>query len=197
MTDPHLKNQKQTEKKGLSAKAVVALITISLILFLVTPLPSMLVSLIPNWVAQRIIAPIYQEIILADIAFTVKEPKKYGADKPLPVISHNSGICFYLNATRSEPNKNIIDPESLDKTINRMGIAEVIAMGENKIEYPLPYAELNEFKTESGKTISILCQKFGKASSAIPKNVTAVYVRPYKPFTPHRVTWATAINTSR
>ncbi len=169
-------NEENTKKS--SGRTSLFLILFVTIIFFITPVPKILFSLIPDSVIARALSPIYQDIELSSAPTTITKPQKLTHEKLLPVLGHNTGICFTFSG-------------DLDKELKHAArgkvIAEIIALTPDKKEYILDETTLN--KTDNGS--SIICQKFSRNHSLVPDQIKAVYVRPLKPFTPDKITWAT------
>jgi len=184
---------KPQKKKGISGKTVFTLTIIFVLLFFLSPLPEIMVGLIPQSAVRKVLSPLYQEIILEDKTHALKEPRKYEGKTPLSILSHNTGICFSFYSTPQKADSNIISAKILKDARRGRGIAEVIAVDKNKREHQLKKVDITERNADEDneEPTSIICHTFGNYISTLPEAITAIYVRPYDPITPHKVTWFT------
>ncbi len=187
---------KPQKKKGVSGKTVFAITIIFVLLFFISPLPEMIIGLIPQSAVRKVLSPLYQEIILEDKTHALKEPRKYESKNPLSILSHNTGICFSFYGTPQTADSKIISAKILKDARRGRGIAEVIAVDNNKKEHQMKKVDITERNREDAneEPVSIICHTFGNHISSLPEAITTIYVRPYDPITPHKVTWFTIKN---
>ena len=198
MTKENQKTQKvktKRQKKELSFFKVFILVLLGGFLFFLTPLPGFLVSLIPQNYISGILAPYYQETELNNEEILLDEPLKYEKDAPYAVLGRNSGVCFKFYSTRKKENLQYIDAKRLENAFHGKKIAEIIVIDKDKNQYTLDETSLTnteEHAAQQGlKRISFVCQKIGRGSIYLPKEISAIYIRPIKPFRPVRITWVT------
>lgn len=173
------------EKKG-QGKMVFLLILGGLILFFFSPLPTLIIQYLPESKIEGLFSGLFENITLDDSGAPIDTPRKYEADRMLPVLGRDTGLCFFFDETAVKDRMR----EKLNRATRDKPIAEVIAMSPMREEYPLSYVDLH---TGIDGTISalILCHKFEPTQTLMPKAIRAVYARPISTITPYKVTWTT------
>lgn len=180
--------QPQKEPVNYALLGFLACIIGSLI-FLFSPLPQKIVGMIPEKYIKPVLKPVYQDIVLSATLATLEEPLKFKPDHLLPVYGHNSGICFSFATTSKGENPSALSIQRIKNAKEGRLLAEIIATTKEKKEYTLNIVSVTE-KEERSETI--ICQKFPKIYSTLPQEINAVYIRPLFPFTPFKITWASA-----
>lgn len=185
---------KKKPKFVIGGFTVFVMLLAFLTLFIFSPLPQIFMSYVPDHMVRELFKDAIQTITLEDEQKELNEPQKYTHTTNLPVLSRNTGLCFRFNSTISNENKNAIDAKRLKSAkYNGKPIAEIIVIGDNKKEYTLSGVTVTVEQTDNKKEVSYLCQNFDNTYSTYPEEITAVYVRPLRPFTPSAITWSTAI----
>ncbi len=161
------------------------LILIGLIVFFISPIPSYLLSLLPKSYVKVIFSGVYNEIIIDSLDAPITDPQKIITNEEFPLLGRNTGLCFSFPITLDHDEKPI-DAKVLEKTQYGEPIAEIIAISKDKTEY-----QLNNVTSDRIDNKIIVCQKFSRRSSIIPKDIENVYIRPITPFTPDKVVWRT------
>ena len=174
-------------RSKINELSIFLLILVGLGIFFTSPIPPYLMSLVPDTYTKSIFSSVYKEVTLDDQPQQISKPIKYAQSEPLPVLGRGTGICFAFDSSISKENENAIDVERLQAASRGIAIAEIIALATDKTEYKLDNITLSDREEQS-----VICQMFSLRDSLFPRAVKAIYIRPIKPFTPSKVTWATA-----
>ncbi|MBI1301275.1 MAG: hypothetical protein GC137_06400 [Alphaproteobacteria bacterium] len=101
----------------------------------------------------------------------------------LPVMGRDTGICFTLNQADQ------IEPKILEDLKNGQLIAKVFAMNEENQAYPMDAITVDYPRDR--KDLVIVCQKFDRNVSIIPKDLVKVAIEPKFAFPVISVQWVT------
>ncbi|MGH1376157.1 MAG: hypothetical protein ACRBCK_07400 [Alphaproteobacteria bacterium] len=194
IANPKSKKQKKA-KFVISGYTVFIALLVFFALFIFSPIPQFIITRIPNEIVETLFQNTIQNIILDDKEETLDQPKKYTHTKPLRMLGRNTGLCFRFSSTPQNENKKSIDAKRLKRAqMNGEAIAEIIIIGNDQNEYKLTDVTVDISQNKQKQTFSYLCQKFGNEYSSYPDEITAIYIRPLRPFTPSQVIWTTAID---
>lgn len=189
---PANKQNKQKQGYKFGIFSFLTIIAAFILLASITPLYSLVIYYIPTSIQEKMLWPLFRNITIYENPHSFAEPKKISLPKQklLPVLDFDTGICFSFLSTLTNPNPEYINEELLNRAANGKTIAEIIAIGTNdKYEYHLKSVIFKETTDNAGKTISVICQKFGRAYSSTPKKISALYIRPLKPFKAQKTVW--------
>lgn len=183
------KKQKTGYQFGLLS--FLSTLAICMIILTFTPAYSIIISILPPPVHSLIFSNLYQNVILQEETTKIDKPIKITPNTPLNVLGFGTGVCFSFYSSRTHEDTEYIDSERLKRSLRGQAIAEIIVIGtQDNYEYHLGEMSLSETLDKDDKELSTVCQKFGKGYGSTPKTISAIYIKPLKPFTAHQVIWS-------
>lgn len=180
-----------TPKKNERIKGITSflLILIGVAIFFMSPIPSYLLSFIPNSFTKMLFSGVYEEVVIDDLSFAITKPQRITNSHPFPVLGRDTGLCFSFTTQSLDNNEGNIHRKILEGTKRGKIIAEIIAVSKGKEEYPLD--KVTSYTIDDKV---IICQKFSKKFSIIPDEIKDIYIRPIETFIPNKVVWRTMKN---
>ncbi len=170
----------------------IGFVAVIILLSSLTPLYSILMRTIPDSWQAAMLKPLYRSIPLGSQPQEYYKPMKLPLPKSgkLPVLGFDTRICFSFRSTIENPDPNYIKTEQLKAAKKGEIIAEIIAIGAiDKYEYKMKDTSYAEITDKNNHIISVICQSFGRTYGSTPKNISALYIRPLKPFKANKTVW--------
>lgn len=186
-----LKESGNVEKNGFRLVLLFVLLILGLILFILSPLPYLVIGYIPqNWV-EKAVDDVYKQVPIIDKQTTFEQPVKLPIQTPLPVYGINTGLCFTFLPERFQSEEQSFTPRQLQKRIKGAPFVEIIIRNEDKQEFSPKDVIVSETINKQKEKIISICFEFGTEYSIIPENVPEIFIRPKEKFTAERVFWHT------